>query len=643
MTHFVLLRHIRDISHNNISDVQVDAFQGLEILEELDISYNSLDIAGDLQSNHIRLPPLSTLKNLNLAGNQILLLEADVFSKEISLERLNLSRNNLLSSNVKEFIQPLKELKSFYLDHNKITAINKDTRSGYAKARILYMGNNFMSDVCGKTFTGFFYLETLYLSDNNIRKLDANCFSILSNLKELHLERNLLVEFNQDIFNGLTSLYTLHSTREFLCCVAPTTVLDCSPINNQEQLSTCNDVLAHVSLRIFVWCTSCMIIIGNILTLYVNKTLEQCRNPVPKLLVNNLASADLLMGIYLLIIGFADGILHNRYASNLEYWLQSPMCALACFLTAISSVMSVVIMLIITVDRFINIVFVMPKFKITKKCATITMITSWSLCIVCVGIPAIASINQQSDNRFYEYSSVCMPSNINNPYFANWIFVVLGMSFLIWIAILIMYGLTLASLRKARLKVKKKSDFNYEKRVAIRMLVILTTDLATWMPFYVLLISGVFGNEIDIHALPFIAILVMPMNSCINPFLYTLSTKKVLQHFRFKFSTKTDTNEYSQSNRYRSSKPLPEFQVDRELDTAGAKVQPEHSQRVDVAVTFSRTSIAPPLGPSDSEILTGNNSVSNRLNKVGIKKSGSDKKKKSTQLSPSSNILFSLS
>ncbi|EDV21176.1 uncharacterized protein TRIADDRAFT_60497 [Trichoplax adhaerens] len=54
------------------------------------------------------------------------------------------------------------------------------------------------------------------------------------------------------------------------------------------------------------------------------------------------------------------------------------------------------------------------------------------------------------------------------------------------------------------------------------MITIAITDLICWLPLYVVLLRAGFGLGLDTHSLPFIAILSLPLNSCINPILYTI-------------------------------------------------------------------------------------------------------------------------
>ena len=61
-----------------------------------------------------------------------------------------------------------------------------------------------------------------------------------------------------------------------------------------------------------------------------------------------------------------------------------------------------------------------------------------------------------------------------------------------------------------------------------KLITIVATDLICWLPFYIILIHGLVYSELDTHTLPFIAVLSLPLNSCINPILYTIFTTKFI-------------------------------------------------------------------------------------------------------------------
>jgi hypothetical protein len=70
-------------------------------------------------------------------------------------------------------------------------------------------------------------------------------------------------------------------------------------------------------------------------------------------LVSSLCLADFLMGVCIAIIGAADVTFQGRYALYELIWLHSAACKVAGFLSLVSSEVSALIILLITLDRFL--------------------------------------------------------------------------------------------------------------------------------------------------------------------------------------------------------------------------------------------------------------------------------------------------
>ena len=107
-----------DLSFNNISLIEPDAFEGLDSLYTMWLSNNSLQIltSGMFQQ-------LKNLEKLYLSGNRIASIEANSFSELQKLLILDLS-HNLLSSLVDGSLSGLTALKELHIDGNRFTTLD---------------------------------------------------------------------------------------------------------------------------------------------------------------------------------------------------------------------------------------------------------------------------------------------------------------------------------------------------------------------------------------------------------------------------------------------------------------------------------------------------------------------------------------
>ncbi|EDV20289.1 uncharacterized protein TRIADDRAFT_32194, partial [Trichoplax adhaerens] len=306
-------------------------------------------------------------------------------------------------------------------------------------------------------------------------------------------------------------------------CDAPPTTTLCEPLPDQFSISTCSNILSHDVLRIFVWIIGSLSIVGNIISIVWHVKSFVKNNMVVQTLLINLSFADLIMGIYLITIAVTDIYYFGIYAQYLETWLHSVICVMASFLVAISSLMSTFILFLITLDRYLFLVYPFENYRLSYKLITLVLIVLWTVSATFTALPLVYSYNQPASYRLYGTNSACLPGNTDNIYYLSWLLTYCGTTLLTWIFIAIMYIIILVYLTKSRKQAKREIS-KFEKIVRAKMITIVITDLICWMPLYVVLIQATIEQELDTHVLPFIAVLSLPLNSCINPIIYTIYT-----------------------------------------------------------------------------------------------------------------------
>lgn len=312
--------------------------------------------------------------------------------------------------------------------------------------------------------------------------------------------------------------------------MVPAYIKKCYPLRRYDGLSTCEGLLSHFTLRIFIWFIGCFAFIGNIVVFILHtKERKSKKNQVPSFLISNLAIADFCVANYLLIIAIGDLIYsHIKFANDSELWLRSMPCLFACFIACSASLMSVFMMLIISIDRYLCIVHPFSKQRLTIKTASMLILGFWLFAIIFVAIPVIFSIDADGDNRLHGYSSICMASNIINPFFKWWTTVYTFITIVCWIITCILYTKMLNSIRKSSQKVRK-SENNKDLRITIRLFLILITDLVSWIPYYIVFLQFLLtSTSVNIISLQFVIIFALPINSAVNPCLYTISSQTVI-------------------------------------------------------------------------------------------------------------------
>uniref|UniRef100_A0AAY4CMR8 G-protein coupled receptors family 1 profile domain-containing protein n=1 Tax=Denticeps clupeoides TaxID=299321 RepID=A0AAY4CMR8_9TELE len=168
-----------DLSMNNISEIQPEAFQNLPFLSELRLSGNLL--------KHIPGPVFRGLYNL-----KVLMLE-----------------NNQIQQLPSEAPWDLPNLLSLRLDANLITEVPAQAFSGLRSLRHLWLDDNALTEIPVAALNSLVSLQAMTLALNRITHIPDYTFHNLSNLVVLHLHNNMIKTLGQNCFEGLHSLETL--------------------------------------------------------------------------------------------------------------------------------------------------------------------------------------------------------------------------------------------------------------------------------------------------------------------------------------------------------------------------------------------------------------------------------------------------
>ena len=119
------------------------------------------------------------LTNINLSGNQFIVLSKDIFKDQINLVEIDLINNAL------ETLHP-------------------ETFRNCVSLKIINIKGNKLKNLDENIFQGLINLESLYLSENLLTELHPNTFNCCTHLSHLNLAYNQLETLDENIFIGLS-------------------------------------------------------------------------------------------------------------------------------------------------------------------------------------------------------------------------------------------------------------------------------------------------------------------------------------------------------------------------------------------------------------------------------------------------------
>ena len=150
---------------------------------------------------------------------------------------------------------------------------------------------------------------------------------------------------------------------------------------------------------------------------------------------------------------------------------------------------------------------------------------------------------------FQGRSSVCLPLQLSSERLAGWEYSVglfIGLNLAAFLFIMLAYISIIVKVSKSQRRVKahgeaevSSNSIKRESALARRVFIIILTDFSCWIPVIILSILALTGKFHDEQGVAYVwfAVFVLPVNSSVNPVLYTFSTPKVRMIFAtFRFS-----------------------------------------------------------------------------------------------------------
>ncbi|XP_051170282.1 relaxin receptor 1 isoform X2 [Leptopilina boulardi] len=526
------------LKNNSIRNLEIGTFKKQAQLENLILTKNYIH---EIHRGHFT--GLVSLKRLFINENKITIANLFDFENSTSLGWLNLNNNSITVQNLS--LPYLPVLDQLFLDENNLEEIPETLFAGLPKLKTLSLEGNKIKRIAKNAFQHFENLTELNLAYNKIKKIEPILFQSLVSLQKLSIGYNFienfpvtaldtlkdlrslgiedidLDNFEKHFFNLFPNLNFIYFKRFQYCSMFAPNVKKCRPIS--DGVSSLSHLLGKPILRAAVWGISCVTCLGNSLVLWGRLTAKD-ENRVLSIVIKHLAVSDMLMGIYLFIIALEDIRFRDNYHLEASSWMSSWSCTLIGIVAMTSSEVSVLILSFMSVERFMLIAAPLKKHRaLSPQAASSSMIIVWITGITLALIPAI---HWRSSTRFYGVNGMCFPLHIDDPFFIGWeysAFIFLGLNFIGLITIGYVYTGMFVSIWQTRHATPLSVG---DSEFALRFFLIVLTDAACWAPIIILKILALMKYPIppDLHS--WVVVFILPVNSAVNPLLYTFTTPK---------------------------------------------------------------------------------------------------------------------
>ena len=462
------------------------------------------------------------------------------------LQSLNLSQCSL--SNVSlPFMQPLKILD---LGFNNIFSFTQvDIPHSINLKTLVLSGNSHIASLFSNTknflcSTGS-NLQYLYLIQTKTNFINPKSFvcgdSQSSSLKFLDISGNK-IEVEEDSFANLDQLTTMIADDKVLCCIYFSLFPDRVGITNcqapEDELSSCTALLTSNFLRVCLWTLSLAALLGNGSVIFYRVFLEKRSTSLGfHSFVMSLSVSDFCMGLYLIIIGSADLVYEGNFLWQRWVWKRHTMCTMAGVLGMVSNEVSAFTICLIMLDRLLAVKFPLHRqYHFTWKSALVAVVIAWAIGFTLALTPLLPQFKHW---EFFGQNAICLPLPITKQEFlgrnyARSIFLILN--FVIFMIICSGQLMIYFSVQQSSKITSTVSD--KDMAIARRLFVVVFSDFCCWFPVGVMGLMANAGVPIPGNVNVLTAIFVLPLNSALNPFLYTYAK------YRQKREKKKDEKRY---------------------------------------------------------------------------------------------------
>lgn len=428
------------------------------------------------------------------------------------------------------------DLKYMNLRHNKLELVEEATFSGLYNLHFLDLSDNRIRNLPKDIFKPLLHLQVLLLSGNAIKMIEREHFRSLSRLESLNVIGNDLLFIESTTFDDLGQLQFVWSDIPRICCLVPSSVTCSAP---EYLVSTCQDLLGITSQRVFIWLIGILGALTNslIVVKYSYRGRRSCKKSTSNektynMLIANIALSDVLMNINLLTLGGIDFKYIGTFYLHVDEWKTGFGCKLLGVISLVSLESTLYTLFLTALMRTAAVLYPI-KFRQTQgKQGMIfkACLLGWLLA-VCIATMPLYLYPQLTGSVSVMPNGVCVLldfSQTNREQIARFLSVFVSVNGVFIVGIITCYVCIFRKLFKTSSDVTVATVKNARKvrdaKMAAKIFLVIFVDLLTWLPILICISLSLVHVSLPDNLITWIVVLVLPINSAINPFLYSLET-----------------------------------------------------------------------------------------------------------------------
>ena len=442
-----------------------------------------------------------------------------------NLKTLDISYNELRELNGRD-IQPLENLQKLSLAGNPLTSFVLNDLPEMRNLRLLDLSHVKIPELRVRDFSIFPRLQHFNLSNSGVEHVLEDGFQPVTELRVLDMRGCPLTSFSRDVFQGLDQLQAVHADNYKLCC--PATLPEGFLLQNCEapsdEISSCDNLLRSNVYRVFLSVFAALGLLGNLVSFVYRVAFNKASlRQGFGVFVSHLCVSDFFMGAYLAVIGVTDRLYQDSYLWEDNSWRHSPVCHIAGILSLLSNEVSAFVICLITLDRFLVLRFPFSRLHFRNRSAHVACALAWAVGLLMALVPLLP---MTSHWQFYSQTGICIPLPVTRNDFEGHGYsfgILIVLNFVLFMLIAVGQVIIYWSIRSNRLTITDTTQKSKDQTIARRLITVVMSDFLCWFPIGLLGLLSSTGTAVPGEINVAIAILVLPLNSALNPFLYTLN------------------------------------------------------------------------------------------------------------------------
>ncbi|KAL8181297.1 UNVERIFIED_CONTAM: Relaxin receptor 1 [Gekko kuhli] len=289
-----------------------------------------------------------------------------------------------------------------------------------------------------------------------------------------------------------------------------------------DGISSFEHLLASLILRVCILLVACLTCFGNLFVICLRSFMAP-ESSSHTMAIKSLCCADCLTGIYLFLLGIFDLKFSGEYNQHAQAWMASLSCQLVGGLALLSSEVSVLLLTYMTLEKYLCIVFPFSCYGAGKRRTLCMLVATWLLGFGLALVPFLFFKN------YYGTNGVCFPlqsDGAESPAargYSTGIF--LGLNLMAFICIVCVYTHMFYSIHTTAARSGEECNvLSMDVTIAKRFFFIVSTNALCWIPIFVLKLLSLLSVDIAGRATSWVVVFILPINSALNPILYTITT-----------------------------------------------------------------------------------------------------------------------